>query len=653
MNNTLITPLRPVVPAPVLLRRLLALTLCCCTLQWASAWAIEAPSNHTLVDFAPAFGNCDERLIANPNAVVSEYLALDDATLTKEQQAEKRYCLAGAYLALIYPQKSLEQSEAALALVAEQLQPQLYYAIQVVRAEALDALGESSKGMPELNKAILWAEFNQQRHLLFVSLRMRGLLKISLLDYVGALRDFNQSYQIAEELDREDYRISVASYLGLVYEYQKEYELAIPYFAQAESYYRAHDISSELSIALYGMGNANNKLGNYPQARQQLDESYQIALQIDDRQGAAYALKELAYTDLRSGDLVRAENRLKETLKIAEQSQNPYLEINGCKYLVDVYLASNRPDLAEFYADRAEAIINIDSMPWHHLALQEQRAKIAAGREDYRNAYEILLSLIALRESIQNKETAKQLLQLRSQYELDAKERRNQLLAKEKIVAETELEVEKSRNALLSLLAGMIFVVCCFLVYIVYRSRVTSQRLELLAHQDVLTGVYNRRRVLQLIENQLKLARRHDYPLAVAILDLDHFKSINDNFGHPTGDRVLEAFGILCQHSLRETDIVGRIGGEEFIVAFPHTEVEQALGVIKQLQSKAANIPAVINNSQLKVTFSCGLCNGQRENSVTDILAVADKAMYRAKEAGRDRIEVASATPAQAEPAES
>lgn len=169
-----------------------------------------------------------------------------------------------------------------------------------------------------------------------------------------------------------------------------------------------------------------------------------------------------------------------------------------------------------------------------------------------------------------------------------------------------------------------------------------ANRLSEQAHLDALTGVLNRRQLETVLEQEFVRASRHDWPLSVAFIDLDDFKKINDLHGHLTGDEVLRAFATKLQELMRNSDIVARFGGEEFIVMFPSTPEDIAVDVIRRVLSTIAITPmAQIDGTPLHVTFSAGVAaHGAYERfaTVQDLLRAADDVLYRSKNLGRNRV---------------
>ncbi len=164
--------------------------------------------------------------------------------------------------------------------------------------------------------------------------------------------------------------------------------------------------------------------------------------------------------------------------------------------------------------------------------------------------------------------------------------------------------------------------------------------LEHLARTDTLTGVNNRRHLFELAEHEFEVARRYGHPLSVIMFDLDHFKNINDTFGHALGDRVLErVIQVVCSQ-LRDVDLIGRYGGEEFVIVLPVTGAQQAYLVAERIRSGVETLRIETDHSPAFVTLSIGIAemlHEPQEGAVENVIRRADEAMYAAKQAGRNR----------------
>ena len=166
-----------------------------------------------------------------------------------------------------------------------------------------------------------------------------------------------------------------------------------------------------------------------------------------------------------------------------------------------------------------------------------------------------------------------------------------------------------------------------------------KEKLHFLAFTDTLTGLYNRRKFIESMDHERARAFRYDEKLSFIMIDLDHFKHINDNFGHDTGDRALIRFAEIIKTSLRETDFAGRLGGEEFGIILPRTDLLQAQVVAERIRSRVEAEGGSKEEGVPFFTASFGLAQFNEKRNSSDLLTQdADRALYKAKETGRNRI---------------
>ncbi|WP_169978346.1 GGDEF domain-containing protein [Tautonia rosea] len=159
-----------------------------------------------------------------------------------------------------------------------------------------------------------------------------------------------------------------------------------------------------------------------------------------------------------------------------------------------------------------------------------------------------------------------------------------------------------------------------------------------LAEKDTLTGAINRRQAMEILEQQVKLLRNSGIPFALIMADLDHFKLVNDTFGHAVGDAALIAFETCLEQQSRGSDIVARIGGEEFLVILPSLDVSHAHRIAERLRKNVAKI-RIPDPESLRLSASFGVVEAAPHESLDHLLARVDAALYRAKRMGRDLVE--------------
>ena len=166
-----------------------------------------------------------------------------------------------------------------------------------------------------------------------------------------------------------------------------------------------------------------------------------------------------------------------------------------------------------------------------------------------------------------------------------------------------------------------------------------TKELEKIATKDSLTGIGNRRYYFELGEKAFSFAKRNDSFLSLITIDIDNFKDINDKFGHQAGDSVLKLVASSMLSELRKSDILARVGGEEFSIVLPNTDLDKAISIAEKIRIKIKNIDYKHNSVDVIVTGSFGVSqNSETDIDLDDIYARADKALYKAKSSGKNRV---------------
>ncbi|MES2608647.1 MAG: GGDEF domain-containing protein [Pseudomonadota bacterium] len=175
------------------------------------------------------------------------------------------------------------------------------------------------------------------------------------------------------------------------------------------------------------------------------------------------------------------------------------------------------------------------------------------------------------------------------------------------------------------------------------------QQVQEMALADALTGLGNRRRFVPAARREVDLARRHGQPLALLMMDIDHFKRINDTYGHQVGDLALQEIGRRCTHALRHTDLLARWGGEEFVMLLPNTGAEQALLLAERVRQAVSATPLLLATQKepIPMTVSIGVVGVPvgRFATLDALIQFADRALYSAKSDGRDKVTVSDPPP--------
>jgi diguanylate cyclase (GGDEF)-like protein/PAS domain S-box-containing protein len=175
------------------------------------------------------------------------------------------------------------------------------------------------------------------------------------------------------------------------------------------------------------------------------------------------------------------------------------------------------------------------------------------------------------------------------------------------------------------------------------RYKKIERQLANMALFDSLTGTLNRPAFYQHADKEFARSKRYFRPLSVIMLDIDHFKRVNDEYGHQGGDQVLQIFAEACQEVIRSTDLMGRVGGEEFALLLPDTPIKSAFNLAERLRERITKYPYLAGEMLIEITASLGVAElGSDDGDFKALLQRADEALYSAKHAGRNRVKIAA-----------
>lgn len=606
----------------------------------AAQTQVVGPESTPLLAFDAQTQRRIQLLAREPHRVIVQARELLAVATDPVRRALLHYTLSQAFYTLATADEALREADAGLRLIDETTQPWLFHHLLLARANALDIHGEAELGVPLAQRAVRWA--TQHRHLdLSVDARATlGLLQLTLGNYDSALEALQESYALAQARESATAPEHIASLIALVFEYRGEDALSIPYFEESLAYYREVDDQINLSNSLYGLGRALRNEGQVERGLALLEESAAISERLDDRQGLAYTHKELAETYLIQREFGQADTFFSRALEAFARAGNPYMQFGALLGLARVALATSQLELAADHVSRARTFITGASMRAHQIDVDRMASRVLFAQGNYADAYELLLKSYSAHEEFLRRQNSERLLALKTEFEVAQKDAENARLQQQNELQQQQLAVAEQRRWFVLALIGLLLLICALLLALYRNGLRHRQRLQLLADRDSLTGLCSRGHTLAKLSQQVDLSNRHGTPVSVAMIDLDHFKQINDRFGHQTGDRVLSAFGELARTMFRHTDLIGRIGGEEFLFAFPHTRRTNAEEQLGQFRQRLREVPAALARPDLTLTVSVGLVEHRQGMDSSAVIACADEALYQAKRNGRDQIVV-------------
>lgn len=458
-----------------------------------------------------------------------------------------------------------------------------------------------------------------------------------------ALSTLTQAYRTSLSLPVAEPRVAAAAALSPVMRSVGDYKQALALSQEVIDWETKHHATLSLSVEHYLRGQTLSEMHNYNDAIVETQRARQLSIELSDQQGVGFA------------DLATCEVRLElEELEAARADCENALRVFSASQTVDVEKEAQtllaRLDLAEGHPDRALAQLNQvlggnaeEMMPRLVPSVYDLRARANASLQKYPEAYRDLSEYLKRYRARTEAERVQQVSSLRAQFETDREIERNASLQRELALAGERAQRQRAQLRGVVIGAGISGMVIALLTYLLVINRRYRRQLVRLATEDSLTGLPNRGRSAALATQALLTASERREPLCIALIDLDRFKAINDRYGHAAGDRVLQGFAAMARNSLRPSDIVGRWGGEEFLLVLPSTTLDVALGLLDHLRLQAGLITPADEEVDLHVSISAGLAMTAEEPcSLDDIVARADLALYEAKNSGRDLVRYCS-----------
>jgi diguanylate cyclase (GGDEF)-like protein len=469
----------------------------------------------------------------------------------------------------------------------------------------------------------------------------RGLLEHRSDREDLAVATLIQAYRASEGQAAAEVHSASAENLSLVMRSMGDYSQALSLNQETIDWDTAHDAPTSLSLARFRQGQILKKMGNHEAAIAEFAQARALSVSLGDSQATAFADMAICEAHIELGELETAQRECDNALRLFGDALLSVKETRLLEARIDLGLG--RPEAALATLNGILDHGGEDLPPRRIAEIYEWRARANATLQKYRQAYNDLEAYLTRYRAANDSAGAKQAAALRARFAIDREVERNTSLKRE--LASSQQQTKRQReelrwNAVFAVLGAAVILL---LVYFLLANRRYRAQLVVLANQDPLTGLPNRRRTAELAVAALESARTAAEPLTIAVIDMDHFKSINDRCGHGAGDHVLKEFARAGREALRSTDILGRWGGEEFLLVMPNTPIEVAHASLERLRTRMFVIRLPSTGSGLKVSLSAGLAFfDDSTRSLEDLIARADAALYIAKNEGRDLVRIAN-----------
>src|SRR4051812_46917211 len=539
-----------------------------------------------------------------------------------------------------FSRQSITYADSGLALLPPGDMSDIAVRMRTVRAVVSTNVGGIDAANVELTRIV---DAIRDRPLaLGCVLRDRGWLNFRDGNADQALDDLLRSYALLRRYASREEAMVAAGRLSMAQFSVRDYPQALSLVDETIAFFRDEKAQIRLATALDRRARILKAAGRLEEALIAATESLRIHENIGDRVGTGLSQMTMCNVQIERNALAqagtwcdRAELTLSQTSGMDDNDYRTLAALRGRLYLA---LGRSKESVAQF--DRA--IAPGGAQPAYDIAeLYELRSRAHAAVGNYTAAFSDQGEYLRRMREQGTLDRIREVAQLRVQFENDQEKQKIVLLEKDKKLAEERLNSQTRTTQLVAIagLAGLI--TAFFLGYALLSHRRHRAELIRLAERDELTGLLNRRAIVRKAVEILTRARESKGTLIIGLIDLDHFKSINDRFGHAVGDQLLQRFAAALRTSLHTREIFGRYGGEEFLVLFPDTSMDQARQASEQLRASLREQRLRVEDQDVTVTISLGLASYESGDVLFDQIARrADIALYVAKTQGRDRCEI-------------
>jgi diguanylate cyclase (GGDEF)-like protein len=527
------------------------------------------------------------------------------------------------------------QLELARALLPKVKRQGFRAGVANYEGEIYEVAGDNTHALKFYEQAVSIATEVRDDEMLAKALYSRGYILGLQGQYATGLSDLQRSQKLFEQLSMSAYALNAINSIALLYNRLSDYSQAIHLYEQALKMQRASGMRREEAVSLHNRGRALENLGQWDAAREDYANAYAVAQDLHYLRLAAYALRGLAAVANAKGDSTKALEMLERAAVL--QSETPDARLTGQIQLargIALYRLQRLPESAAAL-EQAQQVFKQSDWPNELSATYDELASVYADQGNWRKAYDVRSAASDIATKVFRNQLDQRFATLKIEFDTATKEKENVLLTRENSANQQALLQASKARKLQTVVIILSAVLVVLLGTLAWYQRRGKQRMRTLAMTDELTNVPNRRAVLNRLE---PLLQRKDATLcAMLIIDIDHFKSINDQFGHPTGDETLKLVSEQLRNAVTEPAFAGRLGGEEFVLVLPNTRLEEALRTAEQFREAIATLDLSRWLANRMVTVSIGVTISMpRTDTPSTMLRRADSALYAAKHAGRN-----------------
>jgi diguanylate cyclase (GGDEF)-like protein len=518
------------------------------------------------------------------------------------------------------------------------------------RGQIYETAGNNAKARALYEQAVAVAAETHDDEMLAQSLFSRGWLLGLEGEYASGLSDLKRASALFDRLNKPVHSLTTLNGIATLYNRMGDYPQARNIYSRALKAQREAGLQREEVVTLHNLGRVYENLHDWDEARRSFTECLAVSRQLNYPRGEAYALRGLAAVANASGDPKSALDTLTRAESL--QRQTPDARLRAQIQLargVAFHKLDRLPESIAALEDALSVFRQADAMGELNTTYSEL-AEVYAESGNWHAAYDRRTQAKETSDRLLNNQLDQRFATLKVEFDTAAKEKENASLLHENAINQQALAQGQSVRHLQAAVILLSVTLAIVLATLAIHQRRNALRMQYLALTDELTNVPNRRSVLTQLDPLLR--DPDEGSCAVLIIDIDHFKRINDQYGHPMGDEVLKVVASTVRAAVIEPGFFGRLGGEEFLIALPRTTLESARETAEGFREA---IMAIDTSrwfpDRRRITASIGVAvSSPAADTPSTMLKRADFALYAAKRSGRNCVRTEPATPSDLPP---
>ncbi len=509
---------------------------------------------------------------------------------------------------------------------------------------ALESLGDVPQATKEYKKGLEVAESQHSKVQVAAGLINLGAIAYLSGDFEGSLILLNDAYNIAEQTDDEELKGTANSELGIVYSHLFQDEQSMAYYQQSYLHFKkagmllaAHNSLHNIAITHTFNRDFQKAISTFKTiiAESNKDTPSDRMYSIYSGMAWAHFSKEESNPDAAYQYLLMAKQYLKFTEKLDFKLQY-YVDEATVLYELERFdeVLTSIAEVEQLSAKHQKSSL---VRKRNFIYLVELRAGVYNKQGQYQRAYETQSEVITLTDKLYENEDRRSIAQVRLRLEGEQADKENELLQNQETLYEASLhqaKLEHEEQRVYLMISGLITLAFAWVLIKLIQSQ---HQLRIASNIDALTGVANRRSIMKKAQRSFKQSKKKGASLSILMINIDHFKEINDSLGHNASDKVLAEIAFVSAGIMRKSDVLGRLGGEEFMVCLPKTTLISAIDIAERIRSCVNNASWPFGRLE-KVTVSIGVASFKNDSDLSELIKRADKQLYQAIASGRNKV---------------